>query len=72
MSRSNENSIPLFVCCNGFPIQLNNSILTGSVFMFWTEKRYFFKDGGKNLSKTYFFQVFSVQNPGVFSGVVSA
>ncbi len=27
-------------------------------FTFWTEKRYYFQDGGKNLSKTYFFQVF--------------
>ncbi len=29
------------------------------MFAFWTEKRYFFQDGGKNLSKTYFFRFFS-------------
>ena len=30
------------------------SIFLATGFAFWTEKRYFFQDGGKNLSKTYF------------------
>ncbi len=39
-----------------------------SVFVFWTEKKYYFEGSGKNLSETYFsslfFYTFSVQNPG--------
>ncbi len=37
-------------------------------FAFWTEKRYFFQDSGKNLSKTYFFRFLPSKTQAFFPG----